>query len=79
VDGVMDGLGGGNGGLSPLARAVEEASMDGIRQEGGLLLVRVKVEVDLGEAYGVFFEDRDGLMVFGPVHFEFLLSRPLPL
>ena len=44
--------------------------MDGIRQEGGLFFVRMKVEVDLGEANGVFFENQGGLMVFAPIQFK---------
>jgi hypothetical protein len=75
VDGVMDGFGGGNGGFSPLPRAIEEASVHGICQEGGLLFVRVKIEMDLGEADGIFFEDQDGWTVFRPGQSELALPR----
>ena len=51
---MMDGFGGCDGRLSPLPRAIEEASVHGIRQEGGLLFIRVKIEMDLGEADGIF-------------------------
>jgi hypothetical protein len=52
-EGVVDGAGGGDGGLAPLAGAIEDDARGGGAEDGDLGGVRVEAEALAGEAHGV--------------------------
>src|SRR6185295_4269886 len=55
--GVVDGLGRGDGGLSPLPRTVQQAAADGIAEYELLVRVGMETEPVPGELHAVQFEN----------------------